>query len=366
MEPYFPKMIFDAHCDTPTVLAGDPSLDPGTRLATGHIDLPRMEEGGVGAQVFACWVDPDLDPDSWADSVFSMIGRVEKVAEDYPARIEIALTGKEIRRISGEGRIAAVIGVEGGHAIGKDLALLERLHGAGVRCFTLTWLNTNELGDSSGGERRWGGLSGLGRKAVAVLDRLGMVIDCSHASDETVFDVLEISGNPVILSHSCMRALCDIPRNASDEIVAAVGDRGGVTAINFFPGFLDPESHEKIMGLWSIYRKERKELCKIYHGDVHRADRELMPRYKPLLDEIELPGIEAVIDHIAHAVSVAGPGCVGLGSDFDGIAVVPKGLEDISKVPAIAVELDKRGFSRGDMDRVMGLNLLELFESVCL
>ena len=250
--------------------------------------------------------------------------------------------------------------------LGEDPAAgLAALYESGVRCLTLTWTGSNELADSAGGERRWGGLSAAGRGAVREMNRLGIVIDLSHASDEAFFAATAASRDPVLVSHSAMRSLCDIPRNISDEMLLAVAERGGVACVNFFPAFLDRACHARVFEVWDRYRAERSRLAARYGGDPGRADREILPRYKALLRKIDLPGLAAVADHIEHAARIAGVEHVGIGSDFDGIAVVPPGLEDASRMQALAAELLRRGWSREEAAAVAGGNLLRLFAAVC-
>lgn len=361
-ERYF---FFDAHCDTALRLAGSEPVDLGGRLPDGHVDLPRMKEGGVGAQVFACWVDPDLSRERWMPRTLEAAAAVAAQAGRHADRLDIARSGSDVRRIRGEGRIAALIGVEGGHVLGDDpSAGLDALFEAGVRCITLTWMNSNPIADSGDGERLHGGLSETGREAVRRMARLGIVADLSHASDETAMDAIETAG-PVLVSHSGMRALCDIPRNVSDEILRAVAATGGVACVNFFPAFLDKTCHTRVFEVWNRYRAERRELATRYGGDPERADRELMPKYQKQLETIPLPGLAAVADHIEHAAGVAGIEHVGIGSDFDGINLVPPGLEDVSRMQALAAELRRRGWSREDAGAVAGGNLLRLFTDVC-
>jgi membrane dipeptidase len=360
--PYF---VFDGHCDTALRLVGEEAVDLGKRLEDGHLDIPRMGEGGVGAQVFACWSDPDLHPDRWKPDTLSVIEAVRNQAAKYPNSMEIALCGTDITRIAASGRIAAVIGLEGGHVLGRDISQISELFEAGIRCLTLTWMNSNELADSADGERSWSGLSAIGRNLVKEMNRLGIVIDLSHASDETVFETIESSTAPVLVSHSCMRALCDIPRNVGDDILKALRASGGMVCINFFPAFLEKECHEVVFEVWNRYRAHRSELAEKYGGDPARADREIADRYFKELETIPLPGLEAVADHIEHAASVAGPEHVGIGSDFDGIKLTPPGLEDVSRMQALAQELHRRGWTEEDIKAVMGGNLLRLFTEVC-
>ena len=354
--------VFDGHCDTAQRLTGDDPVDLGKPLPDGHVDIPRMKRGGVGAQVFACWVDPDS---AAADRPAATLGAVEAVraaAVSSAGEMTPVLASGDLPSIRRSGRIAVLVGVEGGHVLDGSVELIDDLYAAGVRCLTLTWNNTNSLADAAEGERRWKGLSPAGRGAVRKMNRLGMAIDLSHASDETFYDVLEVSSAPVLVSHSNMRALCDIRRNISDAMLLALGSVGGVVGINFFPAFLDEECHAAVFAVWDRYRAERSALAAGYGGDAKRADEEIMDRYLEQVRAIPMPGIEAVAEHMEHAASVAGASHVGLGSDFDGIAAVPPGLEDVSRMQSLAAELLLRGWSEDEVASVMGENLLRFFE----
>lgn len=364
MPPEDNRFVFDAHCDTATRLVNEPGSDLCRRSEDGHVDVPRMIEGGVGAQVFACWVDPDIPEDRWNHSTLDMIDKLRKTVEACDG-ISVAPDGSTISSLRRKGEIAAVIGVEGGHAIADKGDALGRLFDSGVRCMTLTWNNSNFIADSCEGPGKWGGLSDFGREVIGEMDRLGMAIDCSHSSDQTFYDVLERSSNPVLVSHSCMRAICDFPRNVTDDMLSALSQNGGVIGINFFPAFLEQECCREVMGIFGVYKKERSRLASEYKGDVARADRELLPKYTRLIEKIRMPGVPVVVDHIEHAIAVAGIDHVGLGSDFDGIAVTPEGLEDISKMPSIAGEMSARGYSEGEIARVTGENMLRFFTEVC-
>lgn len=357
--------VFDAHCDTAQRLTGDHPVDLGKRLADGHLDLPRMIEGGAGAQVFACWVDPDLHVDRWMPDTLEMIGAIHGQADKHSGRLAVALSGSDIAAAKESGLIAAVIGIEGGHVLGGSIGMLEEFYGAGVRCITLTWMNSNEIADSSDGEENWNGLSPAGRQIVAAMNRLGMVIDLSHASDRTFFDTVEASAAPVLVSHSSSRKICDIPRNISDDMLRALAEKGGVACVNFFPAFLDKECHTKVFAIWGKYREERSRLAAEYGGDPKRVDEEIGGAYIEKVKMIQMPGIEAVADHIEHIASVMGVTGTGIGSDFDGIMVVPPGLEDVSKMQALAAILAGRGWKDDDIASVMGGNLLNLFKAVC-
>ena len=358
-------LVFDAHCDTAMRLVGGERIDLGERHDTGHMDLPRMAEGGLDAQIFACWPDPELPAEEYIKRTLQMIDGMWEQASRHPAALEIALTGGDLKRIVDGGRVAAVLGIEGGHAIMGDLGVLRDYHRLGVRCMTLTWNNTNDWADSSTDTMRWGGLNEMGREVVREMDRLGMLIDCSHAADSTFFDVLEVTENPVLVSHSCMRALCDVPRNVSDEQLRALGENGGVICINYFPGFLDKGYWDTVSVMWEEFRSESIRLAGQYGGDRDRAWKELRPEFHKRMREVPLPGVSLLVDHIEHAVSIAGMDHVGLGSDFDGISYAPVDLEDVSKLPAITAELSRRGYSDEDIRKILGGNLLRLFETVC-
>jgi membrane dipeptidase len=358
-------VVFDAHCDTAMRLIGEDRIDLGDRHESGHIDLPRMKEGGLDAQIFACWLSPSLPEKVWIRRTLRMIDGMWNQAQKHPDRLEIALKGSDVRRIVSEGKAVAVLGIEGGHAIMDDLGVLRTYYRLGVRCMTLTWMNTNNWADSSDDTTRWGGLNELGRDVVREMDRLGMVIDCSHVSDSTFFDVLDVTKNPVLISHSCVRALCDVPRNVSDDELRALKRNGGVICINYFAGFISKDYYEKVTALWDQFEAERRELAEQYGGDEEKAGRELYGRLREKVQTIPKPTISDLVDHIDYAVSIAGVEHVGLGSDFDGITSAPRELDDVSKLPLITEELARRGYSDKDMEKILGGNLLRLVERVC-
>ena len=358
-------LVFDAHCDTAMRLVGEECIDLGERHDSGHMDLPRMAEGGLDAQIFACWLNPDLPKEEYIKRTLQMIDGVWEQVGCHSDILEVALTGDDLRRIVDDGKIAAVLGIEGGHAIMDDLGVLRNYYRLGVRCMTLTWNNTNGWADSSTDTMRWGGLNELGCDVVREMNRLGMIIDCSHVSDSTFFDVLEVTKSPVLVSHSCMRALCDVPRNVSDGQLGAIRENGGVICINYFPGFLDKGYWDAVSVMWDEFRREVDELVERYGGDRGRAWKELRPGFRTRMREVPLPGVSVLVDHIDHAVSVAGIDHVGLGSDFDGISFGPEGLEDVTKLAAITHELSRRGYPDEDILKILGGNLFRLFETVC-
>jgi membrane dipeptidase len=262
------------------------------------------------------------------------------------------------------GRVAAIIGLEGGHIIGESLDALRDYYDHGVRCMTLTWMNTNRWADSSDDTTRWGGLTDFGRSVVREMDKLGMIIDCAHVSEKTFFDVLATTKSPVLISHSCMRALNDIPRNVSDEELRALKAHGGVMCINYFPAFLDADYSKEMSVLWTKYRAKANEIAGNFGGDSYKAWESLEPELRAEASTIRPVPLSRLIDHIDHAVKVAGIDHVGLGSDFDGISVAPEGLDDVSKLPLITEELVRRGYSDKDVEKILGGNLLRLVEQV--
>ncbi len=358
------RPVLDGHCDTATRIVNDSDFDIGKRQTEGHIDLPRMREGGLNGQIFAVYIDPCYPERVWEEKTFESIRILKRRIETYKEEVEIALDGYDIQRITNEGKIAAIIGVEGGHVV-SSLEVLGRLYRQGMRCLTITWKNTNAMADSSEDTERWGGLSDFGREVIAEMDRLGIIIDCSHASRGTFFEILNHSINPVILSHSCMRAICDIPRNADDDQLLALAENEGVVCVNYFPAFLEEKSYRDIMKIWSVYREKKNILSKKFGGDPERASKELLPAAMNELENLRMPGFSLVVDHIDHAVRVAGVDHVGIGSDFDGIPLTPVGLEDISALPNITGELIKRGYSSKDIGKIMGGNLFRVISGIC-
>ncbi len=362
MELHRKAIVFDAHCDTAMRLVGDEPIDLGERHADGHIDLSRALDGGLDAQIFAVWVSPQVPESLAAERARAMIDAIHEQARRHPHGMEIALRGADVRRIAKEGKLAAVIGIEGGHLIGEDLDALRDYYDRGVRCMTLTWMNTNKWADSSDGEPAHGGLTEFGKSVVREMDRLGMIVDCSHVSEKTLLDVLATTKSPVLVSHSCMRALVDIPRNVSDDALRAVRKNGGVVCVNFFPGFLDKAYYDRVSVLWVEYRARAAELAPQYGGDYGKAWSSFEEEFQRRVAEIPPVPLSALIDHIDHAVRIAGVDHVGLGSDFDGISTCPVGLEDVSKLPAVTEELVKRGYSDKDIRKILGGNLLRLVE----
>ena len=307
-----------------------------------HTDLRRLREGGVDAQWLSIFPHSRYVPEDASQAgrakgrALDMIEAVEGQLERHSDSMELALTSEDVKRISSEGRIAALLGLEGGHAIEADLDNLREFYERGIRYMTLTWSNTNAWADSSGDEARHAGLTDFGREVVAEMNRLGMVVDVSHVSDETFFDVIEVTSAPLMASHSSARALADNPRNMDDEMLRAVAANGGVVMINFGGAFLDASFNPR----W------RAGLRWILSGGGAR------------------PALGMVADHIEHVIDVAGVDHVGLGSDFDGTLFMPEGLEDVAGFPNLTLELLRRGHSEQDLLKILGGNGLRVMAEV--
>jgi membrane dipeptidase len=305
----------------------------GDELRT-HTDLARLDRGGVDAQFFSIFPHSEYakTPGASRERANAMIDALLEQIQRHADRLELATSADDIRRIAASGRIAALMGLEGGHAIENDLANLREFHSRGVRYMTLTWSNTNDWADSSGDEVRHGGLTDFGREVVREMNRIGMLVDVSHVSDETFWDALEVSTKPVIASHSSARALVDVPRNMSDEMLRAVAKNGGVVMVNFGAIFLDPRKAGMGPTAWDI-----------------------LAHFGPSPTPLAL-----VLDHLEHVAQVAGIDHVGLGSDFDGVPFLPEGLSDVSGFPAITAGLVARGWPEADVRKLLGENTLRV------
>jgi membrane dipeptidase len=349
--------VCDAHCDTVERILNR-GIDIGVRSDEGHLDIPRLKEGGVDAQIFACCIIRANHPEGYyVKRALKMIDALHSQFDKYPDSISLALTADEITAAKNEGKIAAVISIEGGEAIEDDLILLRNYYRLGVRLMTLTWNSTN-WADASREAPKHDGLTEFGRDVVREMNRLGMIIDVSHAADKTVWDVLETSNAPIVASHSCAKVICDHPRNVNDHLIKAIADAGGVICVNFYSVFLDQDF--KIQ--WEKMRQLRDQIGKEYADDKARLSSEMgkLEKMKP-----EPPTLGKVMDHIDHIASVGGIESVGLGSDFDGMNPPPRGLEDVSKMPVITESLLKRGYSVDDIAKIMGDNFLRVFGRVC-
>ena len=309
-------MFVDFHCDTLYRLV-DKGTDFFERTEEGHVDFPRMKEGKVHLQVFAVFVDPKFMRKNAATMALKLIDKMHEII-DKSSEIELVLRGEDIDRIKSEGKIGALLSIEGGEALEGEIALLRIFYKLGVRAITLTWSLRNDLGDGVEGVPD-AGLTSFGKQVVKEMNRLGMIVDVSHLNEKGFWDVIEISEKPVIASHSNAKALCSHRRNLTDEQIKAIAQKGGVIGINFAPQFLK---------------------------DDKRAT------------------IEDVLNHIDYMVDLVGEDYVGFGSDFDGISSTPEGLEDISKFPKIVEGLIKRGYTQEQIDKITHKNFENLIKKI--
>jgi membrane dipeptidase len=361
---HFSSIVVDTHDDT-TQRFLDGKFDLGERTNTGSIDIPRMKEGGLSAIFFSIWIPSKVTGPEAVRRALQQIDAVREQVRKHPRDLVLTTTAAQIREAKKKGQIAALMGVEGGHMINSDLDVLRKFAGLGVRYMTLTHSGNDEWADSSTDKAVHNGLTDFGKEVVREMNRLGMMVDISHVSDKTFADALAVSKAPMIASHSSCRAICDAPRNMTDEMMKALAAKGGVVQINYHVGFLSQEFRDaekadpKINAAIEQEVTQRcgdNEACQLLEGD--KLTREAVERGK-------LPRVsyEKIIEHIDHAVKVAGADHVGLGSDFDG-ANMPYGMEDASKLPLITEALLKKGYSESDVRKIMGENTLRVMGEV--
>jgi len=358
-------IVIDSHDDTTQRLLFDKTFNISVRQKNGNIDIPRMREGGLDALFFSIWVPSDITGAPAVTRAMALIDAVHKAVKAHPNDLMLATTAAEVRRAAAEHKIAALMGVEGGHMINDDLGQLRKYAALGVRYLTLTHFKNNTWADSSTDTPAHNGLTPLGKDVVRELNRLGMMVDVSHVADKTFYDALAVTTAPVLASHSSCRAIANHPRNMTDDMLRALAKNGGVVMINYHAAFLSEEfrvASEKKSGniVAAMDAMSKKcggnEACTTMEGE--RIDHEAMMSGA-------LPKVtwEKIVEHIDHAVKVAGADHVGLGSDFDG-ATMPLGMEDASKLPKITDALLEKGYSEQDIEKILGGNILRVMEQV--
>src|ERR1700751_3994841 len=357
---HFSSIVVDTHDDTTQRLL-DPKFDLGVRHTDGSIDILRMREGGLSAIFFSIWISGTITGPEAVKRAMDQIDVLRELPVRYPKDIALARTADDVRRIHGDGKIAALMGVEGGHMIDNDLGVLRDFARLGVRYMTLTHMIDTDWADSSTGKTTHNGLTDFGKQVVREMNRMGIMVDISNVSDKTFYDALAISEAPLIASHSSCRAICNAPRNMTDDMIRDLAKKDGVIQINYHVGFLSQEfrdyekAHpdaEKEINEEVKKRCGTNEGCKLTAGD--QIVREMMKAGK-------LPKVDwtLIIDHIDHAVKIAGADHVGLGSDFDG-AVMPIGMQDVTHIPQIADALLNKGYSESDIRKILGENTLRV------
>jgi membrane dipeptidase len=359
-EIHFSSLVFDTHADTPQRLFFD-QFDLACRDAEGCVDIPRLREGGVGAVFFALWVPVEITGGAATQRARDLLDATLKQVEIHGGDLALATSAREVMSARAENKIAVLLGIEGGHAIDNNLAVLREFHARGARYMTLTHNAATEWADSSNDSPHHNGLTDFGKQVIREMNQLGMLVDISHVSDQTFFDVLETSRAPVIASHSCCRALCDAPRNLDDAMIKALASRGGVIHITFHDAFLSQEYATANHAL-APENDSREEAAE--HEFGQNEARKLIAGQRWSDESIragKLPQVswEKIVDHIDHASGIAGTDHVGVGSDFDG-AFMPAGMEDASKFPHLAEGLLRRGFEEADIRKILGVNTLRV------
>jgi membrane dipeptidase len=370
-------IVIDTHADTTQRLV-DENYDLTDPLNSGNLNFESAKKGNLGAEFFSIWVEPDLYKDHYARRTMELIDAVYQQANKHPDQMMMAYSPADIEKAHREHKLAALMGIEGGHSIENSLGLLRDYYRLGVRYMTLTWSNSNDWADSSGDaddpkvHHTQDGLSDFGKDVVYEMNRLGMMVDISHVSDKTFYRAVITSRAPVIASHSSARVICNAPRNMTDDMLRAVArsggpnSKGGVVMVNYYSGFISqayrdadqaqrPEVKKATDELKAQFAKEGKQVT---YGDLEKLQRQYA-------DKIPRPPLSALIDHIDHIAKVAGVDHVGLGSDFDGVSgQLPEGIDSAADLPKITGALMDRGYSAADCDKILGGNLLRVFREV--
>jgi len=358
-------IVIDSHDDTTQRLLSDKTFDISKRQKNGNIDIPRMREGGLDGLFFSIWVPSDVTGMKAVTTANALIASVHKAVAAHPDDLMLATTAADIRRAVSEHKIAALMGMEGGHMINDDLGQLRKYAADGVRYLTLTHFKNNNWADSSTDKPAHNGLTPFGKDVVRELNKLGMMVDISHVADKTFYDVLASTRAPVIASHSSCRAIANHPRNMTDDMLRALAKNGGVVMINYEVSFLSEEYRVASDKASGGVVAQLAALSKTCGGNEACSTLESARINTEAMNSGALPKVswEKIIEHIDHAVKVAGADHVGLGSDFDG-ATMPIGMEDASKLPKITEALLKKGYTEQDVTKILGGNILRVMEQV--
>jgi membrane dipeptidase len=359
---HFSSIVLDTHDDT-TQRFFTKTFDLGKRNPDGHIDIPRMKQGGMNAIFFSIWIDGRIMGPPAVEKALDQIDAVHENVIRYSKDMVFCRTAEEVRRAHAQGKIAALMGVEGGHMIGNDIRVLRMFGDLGVRYMTLTHFYNDEWADSSTDKPAHNGLTDFGKEIVHEMNRQGIMVDISHVSDKTFYDALEVSKAPLIASHSSCRALCNHVRDMSDDMIKALAAKGGVIQINYEKSFIDQtykDAQDKLSGGVVQMMDQLKKEC---GDDGECTERKMAEMEKQAVAEGKLPHVswERIIDHIDHAVKLVGADHVGLGSDFDG-ATMPEGMDDCTHLPQITEALMRKGYSDADIRKILGENLLRVME----
>jgi membrane dipeptidase len=363
------SIVVDTHADTPQRFL-DENFDIGSTDPKdyGHISLDKAKAGNLGAEFFSIWVEPETNRGHFARHTLDLIDSVYEQAARHPDRMMMTFSVADIERAHREHKLAALLGIEGGHSIENDMHLLRDYYRLGVRYMTLSWSNTNEWADSSGDINdpkieHHNGLTENGKQFVLEMNRLGMLVDVSHVADKTFYDAIAVTKAPVIASHSSARALTNHPRNMTDDMLRAVAKNGGVVQVNFYNAFID-DNYRKAS---EAQAKEREAAVKAYDDQQKAAGKTVTYLDNDRIErewaaKIPRPPLSALIDHIDHIAKVAGIDHVGLGSDFDGVSgATPEGIDSAADLPKITQALLDREYKVDDIRKILGGNLLRVF-----
>ncbi len=350
----------DAHNDTVQRLLYL-GADLGQRSASGPVDLPRLREGGMHVPFFALWVPMYYKGSEAVRRTLDLRDKMQEVFDKYPDQIGLATSADDIQRLVGERKIAAVLTIEGGHQIADDLAVLRMYRRVGILSVTLTHFRGNNWADSATAPPEHNGLTDFGKSVVREMNRIGMIVDVSHVSDKTFYDALAVSTKPVIASHSSCRALVDFPRNMSDDMLRALAKNGGVVGVNLYSAYLSQQDAAVARQRMAANNKKEPDLTGAALDEYARKDWLESGYGNPGVGTATVDDAVACIDHV---VTVAGLDHVGIGSDFDGITLAPRGLEDESKMPVVTAALMRKGYSERDIRKIMGENFLRVIRQV--
>ena len=354
--------LIDGHNDLPWALrqgfGNDPhrvdlttNLDASTDL---HTDIPRLRAGGMGGQFWSVYVPASMTPLDAMRATFEQVDSVNRMVAAYPDAFELATTADDIERIHGQGKIASLIGIEGGYSIAGSMGVLREFHGAGVRYMTLTHSKTTDWADSATDAPKWGGLSPFGEEVVREMNRIGMMVDLSHVSEETMVDAMRVSQAPVIFSHSSARGVTDHPRNVPDAVLRQMAEDGGVVMVTFVPGFINSSDGDWVKAVVA----EAERLGVSPNAPTPELTAWIAAHPRPATT------LQHVVDHIQHVRDVAGVDHVGLGGDFDGVGRLPEGVEGVDAYPRILAALMAKGWSEADIRKLAGENMLRVMRAV--
>lgn len=360
-------IAIDLHADS-IQRAVDEGLDLGQLLPDGHLDAVRAKAGGLDAQFFSIWVEPQLfgggGPGA-IDRADKQIAAVRTMVERYPQDWELATTAGDIRRVNAAGKLAALMGLEGGYAIDERIENVERYYRMGVRYMSPAWTVSTSWAGSSGDEGSKRGLNDFGKQVVREMNRLGMIVDVSHVSDPTFWDIVGTSSKPVIATHSACRAITNVPRNLTDEMIVALAKTGGVVCVIFYPEHIEPGWAEKKRKVDAEIAPLVQQASNAEPGDAaHKKLARDRVRREEFAKRLPPVHIGRIVDHIDHIVRLVGIEHVGIGSDFDGVQALPVEMQSVADLPNLTVELLRRGYSESDIEKILGGNVLRMMEQV--